>query len=162
GIALYDPHQHRGLAARYSGHDPGVCCRDQMAVMLWLLGYPEQALNRSREALALARELSHAYSYVFALIWAGRVHSYRCEAGAAYDCLDTAVTLAAEQRFDRWMAAISVLRGRLLVATRRPEEGLDQMHRGLAAGRRLGSGAVDAVLARAMLAEACLQVGDIE
>jgi hypothetical protein len=31
------------------------------------LGYPEQALQRSRAALTLARELSHAYSLVHAL-----------------------------------------------------------------------------------------------
>ena len=37
---------------------------------LWFLGYPDQALKRSHEALALAQELSHPYSLAYALIFA--------------------------------------------------------------------------------------------
>ena len=59
GIDLYDSQQHRVLAFLYGGHDPGVCCRDFGALALWLLGYPDQALKRSHDALALAEELSH-------------------------------------------------------------------------------------------------------
>ena len=59
GFALYDPQKHRHHAFLYGGHDPGVCCRYHAAQVLWLLGYPDQALRRSQEALSLARELSH-------------------------------------------------------------------------------------------------------
>ena len=61
GIALYDPQQHRAHAFRY-GQDPGVFCRAYAAVTLWWLGYPDQALQRSHEALTLARELAHPFS----------------------------------------------------------------------------------------------------
>jgi len=44
------------------GPDQGVSCRLYAAATLWLLGYPEQALTRVRETLALAHELSHPYS----------------------------------------------------------------------------------------------------
>ena len=50
GIALYDPQQHRAHAFRY-GQDPGVVCRSYAASTLWYLGYPDQALQRSHEAL---------------------------------------------------------------------------------------------------------------
>ena len=40
------------------------------AMTLWLLGYPEQALARLHEALALAHELSHPYSLAFVRCWA--------------------------------------------------------------------------------------------
>jgi len=53
GIALYDAQQHRAHAFRY-GQDPGVFCRGYAAVTLWWLGYPDQALQRSYEALTLA------------------------------------------------------------------------------------------------------------
>ena len=42
--------------------DPGVWALIYLAWTLWQLGYPEQALTRSQESLALARELSHAFS----------------------------------------------------------------------------------------------------
>ena len=45
GMALYDPQRHRTHAFRY-GQDPGVACRAYAAVTLWLLGYPDQALQQ--------------------------------------------------------------------------------------------------------------------
>ena len=65
GIARYTPDQRRAPVFRI-GHDPGVACRAYAAMTLWLLGYPEQALARLHEALALAHELSHPFSLAFA------------------------------------------------------------------------------------------------
>ena len=50
------------------GQDPGVACRAYAALTLWLLGYPEQALARLHEALALAHALSHPFSLAFARV----------------------------------------------------------------------------------------------
>jgi len=52
GMALYDSQQHRSLAFLY-GENPGVACLSRLANALWILGYPDQALERSREALSL-------------------------------------------------------------------------------------------------------------
>ena len=59
GMALYNPMQHSTLAVLY-GQDPGVVCRSYAARPLWLLGYPDQALQWGREALALAQEAYEA------------------------------------------------------------------------------------------------------
>jgi hypothetical protein len=48
-LALYDPQQHRAYGFVF---DPGVDGLCTLARMLYLLGYPDQALIRSREALA--------------------------------------------------------------------------------------------------------------
>src|SRR5262249_6922144 len=56
GIALYDPRQHGFLAPLY-GDDPGVASFSYAATVLWYLGYPDQALEKSREALTLAQGL---------------------------------------------------------------------------------------------------------
>ena len=37
-------------------------CRVFAALALWVLGYPDQALQRGQEAITLARELSHPFS----------------------------------------------------------------------------------------------------
>src|SRR4029453_17120655 len=52
GIALYDSQPHRASAFMY-GEDLGVYCRSLSAWTLWYLGYPDQALARSHEALTL-------------------------------------------------------------------------------------------------------------
>jgi class 3 adenylate cyclase/tetratricopeptide (TPR) repeat protein len=47
GLQLYEPERHRAHATLYSGHDPGVCCRNVAAPALWFLGYPDQAVASS-------------------------------------------------------------------------------------------------------------------
>ncbi len=78
GIALYDPQRHRAHAFRY-GQDPGVACRSYAAVTLWWLGYPDQALQRSHEALTLAREVAHPFSLAYVLFFAALLHHFRRE-----------------------------------------------------------------------------------
>ena len=51
-IALYDPQQHP--RSTFGTADPRVDCLSYAAWTLWYLGYPDQALKRSQEALALA------------------------------------------------------------------------------------------------------------
>jgi len=68
-IALEDPQQRRALAFA-GGIDPKVGGGAFLAVDLWLLGYADQALRRSQEALVLAQERAHPYSLGFALFFA--------------------------------------------------------------------------------------------
>src|SRR5262249_4043699 len=55
GLILYHSQEHPAEAGRHSE----VYCRSYAAWSLWMLGYPDQAVKRSREALSLARELAH-------------------------------------------------------------------------------------------------------
>src|SRR5262249_6432403 len=76
GIAVHDPQQHRSLAFVH-GLDPGVQCRNFAALVLWMLGYPERARQRSPEALAIAQEVAHPHSTFFALIFSLLLHYLR-------------------------------------------------------------------------------------
>ncbi len=62
GIALYDPRQHHSLTFLYGGEDPGAVCLLWASWTLWMLGYADQALKRSQEALTLAHELADPYN----------------------------------------------------------------------------------------------------
>ena len=66
-------------------------CLSGVALALWSLGYPDQALKRSQKALTLAQELAHPHSLAFALGWAARVRQFRQEAQAAQEWADAAV-----------------------------------------------------------------------
>lgn len=61
GVALYDSQQHYSHSFLY-GTDTGVSGLSLTASVLWVLGYPDKALQKSREALSLAQKLSHPAS----------------------------------------------------------------------------------------------------
>jgi hypothetical protein len=65
-IEPYVPERHRSHAVRFS-LDPGVNSLSRSSWVLWFLGFPDQALERSNRTLALARELGHAHSLALAL-----------------------------------------------------------------------------------------------
>jgi len=138
GMVLYDAQQHRSLAFLY-GTDPMVVCLSYTAWTLGLLGYADQALQRSDEALALAQELSHFHSLALALTWAVYLHQCRGELVAMQERLEALVALAAEQGFPYWLALGTIVGGWALGQQRRAEEGIAQMHRGLAAYRATGA-----------------------
>jgi tetratricopeptide (TPR) repeat protein len=100
-IARYTPDQRRTPAFRM-GHDPGVGCRVQAAVTLWLLGYPEQALARLHESLALAHALSHPYSLAWARCFAAFISQFRRDVSAVHEQAEAAVALSTEQGFPLW------------------------------------------------------------
>src|SRR5262249_43801459 len=138
GIALYNLQQHRSHAFVY-GHDPGVACLCYVAFALWTLGYPDQALKRSQEALALARELSHPHSLAFALCFVAKLHQFRRERQLTQEQAEAAITLSTEQGFPFWLAYGTILRGWALAEQGQGEERVAHIRQGLAAYRATGA-----------------------
>ncbi len=69
-VALYGPHNSQALTA-LGGVDMKVSCLSWLSWILWMQGYPDQAVAQSEEALALARKLEHPFSLSFALGFSG-------------------------------------------------------------------------------------------
>ncbi len=138
GMAIYEPVQHRSLAFLY-GEDQGVVCLARSAHILWMLGYPEQALQTNRKALTLARELSHPYSLVYALVFACRVHELRRNWPTVQAQAEDALTRATENGFTMWVAAATIAKGLALTMQGREEAGLAQLQQGVAAMRATGA-----------------------
>jgi TOMM system kinase/cyclase fusion protein len=159
-LALYDPREHRALAFR-TGIDPGVWCLSYAAYALWLLGYPDQALRRSHEALALAQELSHPPSLAAGLAYAAFTHCFRGETHATQEHGEAAMALASEQGVPQWLAVGMIAQGWVLVMQGQGEEGLAQMRQAMAAWRAMGAGATVS-WHLALLAEACEKAGQAE
>jgi class 3 adenylate cyclase/predicted ATPase len=139
GIAAYEAQRHRSHASVY-GIDPGVVCLSYSALGLWHLGHTRRALDRSHEALTLARDLSHLHSLALALVWAAWLRQFRREGLVAGEHADAAVALCAEQGFPLFMSMGTILRGWALAGEGRGEEGLAQMRQGLADLRATGAG----------------------
>jgi predicted ATPase len=144
-IARSTPDQHRApvfpmgqdqpgfLSTR--DDDPGVGCRIHAALLLWLLGYPEQALARLHEALALAHELPDPYSLAHARCWAAYVYQFRWDVPAVHEQAEAAVALSIEQGFPFWAAAGTILRGWALAMQGQGEAGMAEVCQGIAAYR---------------------------
>jgi len=138
GIALYDPQQHRATALLY-GEDAGVICRSQATWALWCLGYPDQGLTRSHEAVALAQQLAHPFSLDCALGDAALFHQLRREGRAAQERAEATIVLATEQGFQYWRAQGAVLRGWALAQQGLVKEGIEQTNQGLSAYHATGA-----------------------
>ena len=161
GFALYDSQQHKHHAFLYGGHDPGVCSGYHAAEVLWLLGYPDHALRRSRESLALARELSHPSTMANVLFFAAWFHHHRGEWQIFQARVEEGMTLATEHGFSRWLAQATFLQGWLLVEQEQKQAGIAKMVEALATERAgIGLARWNALFA-ASLAEAYGRTGQI-
>jgi predicted ATPase len=132
GFVLYDSEKHRNHAFLYGGHDPGVCCRYHAAQVLWLLGYPDQALQRSQESMSLARELSHPSTVAVASYFIAWFHQHRGEGRAVQERVEEIITLSTEHGLQRWPMQTAFLQGWLLYGQGEEETGKAQMVKALA------------------------------
>jgi predicted ATPase len=130
GIANYDPAKRRSHSFRL-GNDPGVTCFTTSALVSWMLGFPERALKRANEAVALADRLNHPFSMAYALFHTGLLHLWRGEAELAQGRAQPLLAIAEEHEFRIWTAVGSCLHGAALAGLGRAEEGLRQIRRGM-------------------------------
>jgi len=130
-------------------------------MILWLLGYPDQALVRLHDALALAHELSHPYSLAFARCFAAVVSQFLRDVPAVHDHAEAAVILSTEQGFPLWAAYGTSLRGWALAMQGHGEEGIAQGHQGIAA-ERATQAALFVPYFCTLLAEVCDHLGHPE
>jgi predicted ATPase len=137
--SLYDPELHRLLTSRYGGALSGITSLSLVAVTLWRLGYPDQALKRDNEALALAQGLSHPFTLAFAEVFFVSLRQSRREARAAKDAAEGVIALCAEHGFAGWLAMATSVRGWAMAEQARNEEGIAQIQEGLAAARATGA-----------------------
>jgi class 3 adenylate cyclase/predicted ATPase len=157
--SLYDSARHGSLGSLY-WLDRGVSSLGYAGNTLWVLGYPDQAVDRVERALALARELSHPYSLCQALVHSTFVHARRGQGEAALKFADEAVRLATERGF-QFLAYGICFRGAALIVCGQAEEGVKQLREGLASMRAFGAQLVQTRFCAA-LAEGCVALGRVE
>jgi predicted ATPase len=136
--ALYDPHQHGTLAFIY-GFDPGVACCAWGAAVRWMLGYPDQALQHSRQALRMAQTLAHPFTQTFALTWAAILHQLRREVSATWECAEAIASLSTAQGFPFYLAVGALWQGWALASQGQVEDGIAQLCQGLTDLRATGT-----------------------
>ena len=158
--AFYEPHRHSALAF-HVGYDAGIYARAMEGWVLWLLGYPGQALQCSQDALGLAREQSHPFTLSITLATVALLQQMRRDGDALLEHMQASMVLATEHGFPYLRAVGTVLQGWALTRVGQVAEGIVQMREGLAELRAMGSEVLRPYLL-ALLAEVCGSSGQIE
>jgi predicted ATPase len=137
-LAHYDAQQQNSLVTEY-GFDPAMSALVFEALVLWFLGYPEQALRQSQASLTLAHRLAHPFSLAYALDVGALPYLHRREWDHAHARADAAVALATEHGFPHWVAESTVYRGRTVAEHGNVADGIAQIQWGIAASRDTGA-----------------------
>ncbi len=163
---LDQPRAHPDQTHAHSDHfqmgaDPGVFSLAYLSHVLWLLGYPDQALRHGREALALAEEVAHPFSRVIALSYVAMLHQFRGENQAVSAYAEMALALAAEHGYPYYEAWGMLMKGWALHRQGERAKGMSHMRQGLESFRTISTGLREPFYL-ALLADACEKEGRLD
>ncbi len=131
-LALYDPALHRDDSFLYA-LNPGVAMPCFAAWALWFVGRPDQALDRMKEAVALARELREPQGLAHAYFFATVLYHLRRDHQMTQQYAEAVVDISREHGLVLYQAMATLMQGWILSEHGREHEGIDLMREGLAA-----------------------------
>ena len=138
-IADFDDRDRTRSWAVHTGHNAGVTHRSNLAVSLWHLGYPDQALEVNREMVQLAREISHPFSLAYALHHTAWLNLCCRRGDEVVAAADEAIEVATKQGFALWRATGTFFRGAGKFVQGRRDEALPLLVNGIDAFRGTGA-----------------------
>ncbi len=113
------------------GLDVRVSCLTTSGFFLWLLGYPDQAVERADRAIVVATEIDHPHSLAYGLFHSGFLHLWRREPELVEARAAAALRVAETSQLPLWRALGTCLLGAATSALGRPTDGLHQIADGL-------------------------------
>jgi class 3 adenylate cyclase/predicted ATPase len=139
-VTCYDPAVHGDYTFRHGGADPGAGSMCMSALVDWVLGHVDRAKGRYEDGLALARELGHPFSEVWALTSAAILHQLRGEPEATREHAEAAGAIARERGFAVYVGWTTVLQGWALGGREASADAVAEIRRGLDASWTTGAG----------------------
>jgi len=139
-----------------SAQDPRVHVRLYDGMVLWLLGYPDQALRICAEARRYADTSRHPFSEAMARTISLRVHQFRGEATVVAGQANAAIALCEEHGFVHYLAMSLILRGWASVQQGEFEKGIAEIQEGLEKERATGALLYESYTL-GLLADACIK-----
>lgn len=159
-VKRYDMKKDHALTHILS-HDPGVGALSYLAIVLWHLGFPEQAAASADQALQLAGDLGHPFSLGYAASFSATMYGMLRDWPTCRTLSEKALHIGEEGPFPSWMAMGKLMKGFSLAKSGSPEEGILTLQEGMdlwaSTGARLA-----VPYQRTLLAEAYLEAGKKE
>jgi len=141
-LGLFDPGQHRVLGSSFP-MDTRIGALSWLANTLFILGFPDQALARSGEALAEARRLQHIQSHTTALVAGGcSLHCLMHDPAATRAHAEELEALSTKAPAFRDVARVYRSWALAMLSNSGPEEGIARMQEALTNYRASGAGTV--------------------
>jgi class 3 adenylate cyclase/tetratricopeptide (TPR) repeat protein len=129
-LEKFDPGAHKFLD--WPGSHPAIQSEFYLALISWMLGYPDQALEETGAAVKSAEALGHPLSFAQTLCYGALVHVFRHEPSACRDYAVRAISTCEERRIVHMHAFAVCAHGWALSVSGESEKGLAQIAEGLA------------------------------
>jgi predicted ATPase len=159
GLELYHP--GRSLQTYTLLMDPGTGCCGMSSRGLWLLGFPDKALERMRQLLALACLQSDPHKLVHAHALNANGRTFRNDYPGIQEHRETVIALAREKDMADYLSWATIHHGYALAMQDSLEEGIAEMRAGLAAVQMAGADLAASELL-CLLAKALMKAQRIE
>jgi predicted ATPase len=138
-VAAYDDRERTRFWTAHTGHNAGVTHRGYLALSLWHLGYPDQALKLDREAYELARTIGHAFSLGHAVDFTAFLCQYHRLGAEVQSAAEEELAIATDQGFQLWHALGLLHKGTGMLLQGLREESLPFLLKGFGAFRATGA-----------------------
>ena len=124
GFELFEPNMR---LPDWPGAHPGVICQFLLALIFWMLGYPDRSLDELRASVGSAETLGLPLTLAITLYFAAFVHIFRREPSAAGDYAGRAFRICEEQRIAQYHVLSLCANGWALGVSGESEKGLTQI-----------------------------------
>jgi DNA-binding SARP family transcriptional activator/predicted ATPase len=155
----YDFERDKPLAYAW-GYDPGVACLTWVSWALWALGYPDQALARSRAAIELSDKTAHPASKALALAAGSFLHALMRDSEGALSLSKSGLEPALEFKLPFYVSVLEFVRGLTLVRQGSSADGPRIMHSALQSYVAMGTRDLLPTM-HILVAEAYAEAGNI-
>jgi len=159
-LPLYDPAAHRSLVHQVGIH-PHLNAQVFLGIVLFCLGFPDQALVLSNAAISQAQKLAHAPTLAGNLAVNVRLLSLVEDYAALDERARQLVAVATEQGFPLWQALGAIFSGWVAVRNGDVTDGMSRLRRGSTAYHLTGAELATAYYT-ALLAGACEIAGQVD
>jgi tetratricopeptide (TPR) repeat protein len=128
GFELFDPNMQ---FPDWPRAHPGVQCQFHLALISWMLGYPDRSLDELRAAVRSAETLGHPLTLALALCYGALVYIFRHEPSAAADYAERALRICEEHHIRNFHGYALCVNGWALAASGESDKGLAQIAQGV-------------------------------
>jgi predicted ATPase len=138
-LASYEDREQTSFWSAYTGHNAGITHRCYLALVLWHLGFPDQALKVDREMRELALNIGHPFSMGHAVDHTAFLYHY-CRLGMEVQmAAEEEIAIGTEQGFQLWHALGTLHKGAGKLLQSQRDDGLPLLIEGLNAFRATGA-----------------------
>ncbi|MGV1014047.1 MAG: ATP-binding protein, partial [Methyloceanibacter sp.] len=139
-LSRYEDRERTEHWAAHVGEDASVTHRCYLALTLWQLGYPDQALKVNQEMRDLAVSKGHPYTMAYAAHHTSWLYQYLRLPTETLALSDQTIRMSTEQGFPLFQATGLLYKGGGMLLEGRSKESLPLLVAGLDAYRSIGSG----------------------